>query len=131
MTPLLFVLIAVAGGLGAGLRFVLDGLIREHLKTAFPWATTLINVSGSFALGFLAGLALVHTLPPELGVVLGAGFLGGYTTFSTASYETVQLARQKRYVASLVNAFGMLVVGVALAALGLWIGADVANLWRN
>lgn len=123
MTPLLFVLIAVAGGLGAGLRFVIDGLIREHLKTAFPWATTLINVSGSFALGFLAGLALAYTLPPELGVVLGAGFLGGYTTFSTASYETVRLLKQGRYGASLMSGVGMLVLSCLAAACGLWVGS--------
>lgn len=125
MTPLLFALLALAGGVGAAARFVLDGVIRTRLKTAFPWATTVINVSGSLVLGALTGLTLVQLLPEQLGVVLGAGFLGGYTTFSTASYETVQLIRQGRYGASLLSGLLMLVLSVAAASLGLWIGSSV------
>ena len=125
MTPLLFALLALAGGVGASARFVLDGVIRTRLRTAFPWATTVINVSGSLLLGVLTGLTAVHLLPEQLGVVLGAGFLGGYTTFSTASYETVQLIRQGRYGASLLSGLLMLVLSVAAASLGLWIGSSV------
>lgn len=125
MTPLIFLLLAVAGGLGAAVRFLFDGLIRAHLKTAFPWATTIINVSGSVVLGFLTGLTLVHVLPSDLSIIIGTGFLGGYTTFSTASYETVQLIKQGRHVASFISGIGMLVLSVAAAALGLWIGTSV------
>ncbi len=125
MTPLLFALLAVAGGVGAAARFILDGVIRTRLKTAFPWATTVINVSGSLALGVLTGLTAAQLLPEQLGVVLGAGFLGGYTTFSTASYETVQLIRQGRYGASLLSGLLMLVLCVAAASVGLWIGSSV------
>ncbi|RZU65669.1 camphor resistance protein CrcB [Microterricola gilva] len=125
MTPLLFALLALAGGVGAAARFVLDGAIRTRLRTAFPWATTVINVSGSLVLGVLTGLTAVHLLPEQLGVILGAGFLGGYTTFSTASYETVQLIRQGRYGASLLSGLLMLALCVAAAALGLWIGSSV------
>ncbi|WP_157009152.1 fluoride efflux transporter CrcB [Agromyces laixinhei] len=122
MTLPLFLLIAVAGGIGAGVRFVIDGIIRARLRTAFPWATLLINVSGSLALGVVTGSVLSHLLSPELGTVLGAGFLGGYTTFSTASYETVQLVREGRYASSLVSGVVMLVLSVAAAALGMWAG---------
>lgn len=125
MTPLLFALLALAGGVGAAARFILDGAIRTRLKTAFPWATTVINASGSLVLGVLTGLTAVHLLPEQLGVVLGAGFLGGYTTFSTASYETVQLIRQGRYGASLLSGLLMLVLSVAAASVGLWIGSSV------
>jgi CrcB protein len=125
VTPLLFALLALAGGVGAAARFVLDGAIRTRLKTGFPWATTVINVSGSLVLGVLTGLTAVHLLPEQLGVILGAGFLGGYTTFSTASYETVQLIRQGRYGASLLSGLLMLVLSVAAASLGLWIGSSV------
>ena len=123
MTLPLFLTVVVAGGLGAGVRFVVDGLIRSRIRTAFPWATTVINVSGSFALGVVIGAALSNLLPPELAVVLGTGFLGGYTTFSTASYETVQLIRQRRLAASLVSGVLMLVLSVAAATLGLWLGS--------
>ncbi|KQZ08297.1 fluoride efflux transporter CrcB [Agromyces fucosus] len=123
MTLPLFLLVVVAGGLGAGVRFVVDGVIRSRVRTAFPWATTIINVSGSFALGLVVGATLANLLAPEFAIVLGTGFLGGYTTFSTASYETVQLIRQRRVAASLVSGVLMLVSSVAAAGLGLWLGS--------
>jgi len=123
MTPLIFLLVAVAGGLGAATRFLFDGLLRSKLKTAYPWATTIINVSGSLVLGFITGLTLTHLLPTDLSVVIGAGFLGGYTTFSTASSETVQLIKQGRYGWSLASGIGMLVLAVGGAGLGLWLAS--------
>lgn len=122
MTPLIFILLAVAGGVGASVRLIVDGLIRANLKTAYPWATTIINISGSLVLGFITGLTLVRVLPTDLNIVIGTGFLGGYTTFSTASYETVQLVKQRRYGAALGSGVGMLIGCVAAAMLGLWLG---------
>lgn len=121
MTVML-VSVCLAGGLGAALRLVLDGLLRARSLGTFPWATWVINLSGSALLGLLTGLAMRGLLPPPYEVVAGTGFLGGYTTFSTASYETVRLAQEKRYGAALGNAFGMLVLGVAAAAGGLLLG---------
>ena len=86
------VALSVAGGVGAGCRFVVDGLVKGRVRTAFPLGTAIINVTGSFLLGLVTGLALAHTLPPEWRLILGTGFLGGYTTFSTASFETVRLS---------------------------------------
>ncbi|GAB3127378.1 fluoride efflux transporter CrcB [Glaciibacter psychrotolerans] len=123
MTPLVYVALALAGGAGASLRFVLDGLIRTTVQTAYPFATTLINVSGSLLLGLITGLAAQLLLPPELALILGAGFLGGYTTFSTASYETVRLIQQRRYGESLASGVGMLMLAVGAAMLGLWIAS--------
>ena len=123
MTPLIFLLLAIAGGLGASVRFLFDGLLRTKLQTAYPWATTIINVSGSLVLGFLTGLTLTHLLPTDLSVIIGTGFLGGYTTFSTASSETVQLIKQGRYGWSLASGFGMLVLAVGAAGAGLWAAA--------
>ncbi|WP_104127760.1 fluoride efflux transporter CrcB [Cryobacterium sp. Y57] len=122
MTPLLFLAIAAAGGAGAAARFFLDGLVRSRLGDAFPFGTMIINVSGSLLLGLITGLAMNHLLVPEWSVVLGAGLLGGYTTFSTASFETVRLIQVRRYRAALLNGIGMLGVSVGAAALGLWLG---------
>ena len=122
MNPLIFILLAVAGGVGASVRFLVDGLIRANLKTAYPWATTIINISGSLVLGFITGLTIARVLPTDLNIVIGTGFLGGYTTFSTASYETVQLMRQRRYGHALGSGIGMLIGCVAAAMLGLWLG---------
>lgn len=123
MTPGIFLVLVLAGGMGAVARFVVDGVIRSRLKTTFPWATTIINVSGSLVLGLIAGLTLMRLEPTGLGIVTGTGFLSGYTTFSTASYETVQLIKQGRLGASFISGVVMLVLSVAAAVIGLGVGA--------
>ncbi|MBD8486923.1 MULTISPECIES: fluoride efflux transporter CrcB [unclassified Frigoribacterium] len=123
MSPLLVVAVAVAGGVGAATRFVVDGLVKDRLGSAYPWGTTVINVSGSFALGVLTGLALQAVVAPEWKAVLGTGLLGGYTTFSTASVETVRLLAAGRRGAAVANGLGMLVACVGVASLGLWLGS--------
>ncbi|MBC7724027.1 MAG: fluoride efflux transporter CrcB [Burkholderiaceae bacterium] len=125
MTPLLFALLAVAGGLGAALRVVVDGVVRSRLRFALPLGTMIINVSGSFLLGLVTALAAGGAIPGDLLLVLGAGLLGGYTTFSTASVETVRLMRDGRYRDSLVNGPGMLVLAVLAAAAGWALGSLV------
>ena len=114
------VLLALAGGLGAAVRFMMDGLIRARVRTALPWATIFINVSGSLLLGFLAGLVMEGKAPESLQPILGTGFLGGYTTFSTASLETIRLVQSGRMGLALVNGLGSMAVSVAAAAAGVW-----------
>lgn len=125
MTPLLFIAIAVAGGLGAAARFVLDGVVRARTgsRTTFPVGTFLINASGSLLLGLVVGLTTAQLLPETLHAIVGAGFLGGYTTFSTASFETVRLLQERRLGAAALNGLGMLVVCVVLATTGLILGS--------
>ncbi len=115
MTPLLM---ALAGGLGAGSRYSLDAWLRPRVSPRLPWSTHVINISGSLLLGLIVGLGADDTWH----TVLGTGFLGGYTTFSTASVESVHLALDGRYRAATVNAVGMLVLSVAAAALGYALG---------
>ena len=98
---------------------VLDGLVKGWVRVGYPLGTTVINVSGSLVLGFVT--AVGAGLGPWA-VVLGTGLLGGYTTFSTASFETVRLAQEGRWRAAVANGFGMLVVALAAAAVGLWLG---------
>ncbi|MBW4041180.1 MAG: CrcB family protein [Acidobacteria bacterium] len=122
MTPLLLVLLSIAGGIGAGLRFVVDGLVRGRIGSRLPWGTALINVSGSFLLGLLTGLA-TRGMPEAVLLVAGTGLLGGYTTFSAASVETVRLVQQRRWAASVLYALGVLVLSVAVALIGVALGA--------
>lgn len=122
MTPWIFLALALAGGLGATVRYIVDGFIRSKVPAGYPWPTTLINISGSLVLGFLTGLAMDSMAAGDLKFALGTGFLGGYTTFSTASYETVQLVRDRRYAAALSNGLVLAVTAVAAALLGLWLG---------
>ena len=119
--------ICVAGGVGAALRFVLDGVIRQHATLAFPVPTLVINVTGSLILGLLTGLALGHLLPHHWVLVFGTGMMGGYTTFSTASVETVRLLEERRWVAALLNGFGMLIIATLAAGLGYAIGIGIAG----
>lgn len=125
MTPLLFIALALAGGIGAAARMLLDGLIKSRVNGAIPWGTIIINVSGSLALGLLTGLATSHIPPEAWQLVIGTGFLGGYTTFSTASFETVLLVQERRWTAGLISGLGTLVLATTAAGLGLWVGGQL------
>lgn len=122
MTSLLFIALALAGGLGASCRMLLDGLIKSRISGAIPWGTITINVSGSLILGLLTGLASAQVLPEAWHLIIGTGFLGGYTTFSTASFETVRLVQERKWILSLSTGIGTLVLATAAAGLGLWLG---------
>jgi CrcB protein len=135
MTPVLFVVVALAGGLGAVARFVLDGVIRartdarragRRMRPPLPWGTLAINLSGSFLLGLLVGLVGAGALAGEWQWALGTGFLGGYTTFSTASFEAVRLLQQRRWGWALLTALGQLLAATALAGFGLWLASLAA-----
>lgn len=122
MIALLVLGVALAGGLGATCRLVLDGILRARVRVAYPLGTSVINIAGSFLLGLVTGLAVTHLLAPEWRAIIGVGFIGGYTTFSTASFETVRLAQEGRYAAAVYNGFGMLAGALLAAGLGLWLG---------
>lgn len=113
--------IAVAGGIGAAARYAIDTTVTTLLKPRFPWGIMLVNLSGSFALGWVTGLALDggFWLDSDLARIIAIGLLGGYTTFSTASIDSVRLVMAKRYWAALFNGPGMLVASVALAVAGM------------
>jgi CrcB protein len=111
-------LICLAGGIGAALRLVLDSLIRTRLKTTYPIGTTIINVTGSLLLGLLTGLTAGQLLQQPFQLMMGTGLLGGYTTFSAASFETVRLLEDRQYLAAALNSLGMLISCTAAAALG-------------
>ncbi len=116
---MIVLLLSLAGGLGAVSRFTLDGGVRSRLGTRLPYGTIAINVTGSLLLGLLTGLVLFHGAPSTLRTVLGTGFCGGYTTFSTASFETVRLVQERRIGAALGSALGTLVLTLAAGGLGL------------
>jgi CrcB protein len=119
------VALCLAGGVGAALRFVVDGTVRHHSSGTYPLATLVVNVSGSLVLGLITGLVLAGLVSHAWQLVLGTGMMGGYTTFSTASFETVRLLEEGRWWAGMINGLGMLVLCTAAAAagfaLGLWL----------
>jgi CrcB protein len=121
----LLLLVSVTGGLGAVARFALDSWTRRHLGPDYPFGTFLVNASGALLLGLVTGLALAQLVSEVWQTVLGVGLMGGYTTFSTASVETVRLLRERRWAAATVHGVGMLVLSVLLAGAGLWLGLAV------
>lgn len=123
MTLPVFLAVAVAGGVGAGVRLLLDEAISLRSRGEVPWATVIINVSGSLVLGVLTGLAVGQLLPESWHLVIGSGFLGGFTTFSTASFETVRLLQEHRWKAGVLHGLGMLLAATCAAGIGLWLGA--------
>jgi len=113
------VLTLLAGATGALARFLLDASIKQRWRSPFPLATVVINVTGSALLGMLAGIVLFHGESSMWQTVVGTGFCGGYTTFSTASFETVRLVQQDRRALALLNAIGSLITSVGACAVGL------------
>lgn len=114
----MFVLVAIVGGAGASFRFVVDGWFRGRWATRLPLATVAINVSGSLLIGLLAGALASGALPTDAYTLAATGFCGGYTTFSTATVETVRLAQTGDLRNATLNAVGTLVLTVAAAAAG-------------
>lgn len=122
MTPGLFLALSLAGGVGAALRLVIDGAVKSRVRTALPVGTLLINVAGSFVLGVVTELALGGVVDDAWRLVIGTGLCGGFTTFSTASFETVRLVQERRYALGAMNAVGMLVLAVGAGLLGILLG---------
>ena len=120
---LVALLIGVAGALGAAARFGVAEWIAHHWRGHFPIATLLINVSGAFALGLLLSASSrgAHSAA-ELRLVLGTGFLGGYTTFSALCFETFASARGGRHHVAWLYAIGTLILGALAAAAGIVVG---------
>ncbi|KJC63003.1 fluoride efflux transporter CrcB [Agreia bicolorata] len=123
MTPLLFLALSAAGGIGSVLRLIVDGTIKAHTRTTFPIGTMIINVTGALLLGFVTEIALRDILPDAWRLIIGTGLLGGYTTFSTASFESVRLIQQRRYLSALANSLGMLGLTIAAALTGAALGS--------
>lgn len=117
----MIVWMALAGGLGAVCRFVVDGELKARVQGAFPLATLVINVLGALLLGIVTGLVLHHGTSPDLKLVVGTGFCGGFTTFSTAMVETVRLVQARRGGLAVGYLAATVVLGLAAAVLGLWL----------
>jgi len=115
---LVWVGVALLGGVGAIGRFVLDDAVSGAAGSNLPWGTFAVNVSGAFLLGLLSG-ASVDGDPLLLA---GVALLGSYTTFSTWLFESHRLGEQRRPYALALNLAGSLVLGLAAAELGRLIG---------
>ena len=121
----IYFLVALGSGLGGLLRFAISGFAAHHWGETFPWGTLLVNVTGSFLIGFFATL----TEPGGRVFVSGSGrqfvmsgVLGGYTTFSSFSLQTLSLARDGEWLQAGANAVASLI----LCLIAVWLGHVLA-----
>jgi fluoride exporter len=116
-----WLLLALCGGAGAVARYLVDQAIQRRTGGTFPLGILVVNVTGSFLLGILVGLATGGITARLLGV----GFLGSYTTFSTWMLDTRRLARDDAPERGSANIVVSQAGGVTAAALGWWLGSLV------
>jgi len=114
--------VAVAGALGATTRYLVDHLVSARLQGLLPWGTFLINVSGSLLAGVIVSLAAGQAITPAWSQVLAGGFLGAYTTFSTAMYESVRLLEDGARREAAINLVLPLLSCVLAAVVGWHLG---------
>ena len=118
-------LVALGGSIGAVARYGLAGLVQRFTTPYFPFGTFVVNVAGCFVFGTLAGVAEHRfALGPQPRAFLLIGILGGFTTFSSFTYETFQLLRDAEIMRASLNAGGQLVVGL----IAMWLGFVLARL---
>ena len=121
MSILIWVAVALIGGAGSIARFLVDGAISSAVGRDFPFGTMVVNISGAVILGLLTGLALGH----DEALLAGTAAVGSYTTFSTWMMETQRLAEERQYRKAVANVVISLVLGVAAAAVGRLLGAQL------
>ena len=111
--------VTIAGGLGSGARYLVGQWAAERFDPAFPYGTLLVNLGGCFAMGLLAQLASSTSWSPELRMAVSAGFLGGFTTYSSFNHETLMLAAAGSTGPALLNVAVTLSGGFAAGWLGV------------
>ena len=110
--------VAVAGAFGALARFGVHAAVQSRTASRFPYGTVVVNLTGSFVLGLIVGFVTYQGLDADVRVVVGTGFLGAYTTFSSYSYDTFGLADSGAPRAAVVNAVGSVAAGLVVATAG-------------
>ena len=111
--------VMVAGGLGSGARYLVGQWAASALGTTYPYGTLIVNLTGSFALGVVVQLASAGSLSPEMRVAIAAGFLGGFTTYSSFNQETLTLLSSGAAGAAGLNVAITLAGGLVAGTLGL------------
>jgi CrcB protein len=115
-----FLLICLGGAIGTGARYLIAIEAPRVLGTSFPYATLIVNVAGSFLLGAVMHVGLTTALmTPTLRLVLATGVMGGFTTYSTFNYETIEYLREGAFGIAAVNVAATVVLCLMAGALGL------------
>ena len=116
-----YLLVAAGAAVGAPLRYLTDRAVQARTGGAFPWGTITVNALGSLVLGVVAG-ATLNAQGSDLRLVIGTGFCGALTTYSTLSYETVRLAEQGDRLLAVANTVITVLAGLGAVVLGYAVG---------
>jgi CrcB protein len=123
-----FLWICLGGAAGTGARYLLSGWLARTAGPGFPWGTLAVNVIGSFLLGLIMQVALAaETFPPTLRLALTTGVMGGFTTYSTFNYETLQYFQQDEWLLGLANLGATVTACLIAGVLGLFAGRLLAG----
>ncbi len=114
--------VAIGGALGASARYLVSGWMGAWFGPDFPWGTFFANVSGSFLIGLVLVLVDGGVLPAGGRPFLAVGILGGYTTFSSFSYESLGLLTDTGLLLTLLNTLGQLILGLVFVYFGVVVG---------
>jgi CrcB protein len=116
-------MVGIGGFLGAIARFALGGFIADRMGSRFPYGTFVINISGSFVIGFILTLLAHHTTAsPNWRYLIPVGFIGAYTTFSTFEYETLRSMQDGQMLIAMAYVSSSVIVGFAAVWLGVVAG---------
>jgi CrcB protein len=114
--------VALGGAIGASARYLVSGWMGAWFGPGFPWGTFFANVSGSFLIGIVLVLVDGGALPAGARPFLAVGILGGYTTFSSFSYESLNLLTDTGVLLTLLNTLGQLALGIVFVYFGVVLG---------
>ena len=123
MSVLSALLVLIGGAVGAPLRYLTDQAVQTRHDTVFPWGTFTVNIVGSAVLGLVTGAVLATAAPHSVQLLVGVGFCGALTTYSTFSYETLRLYEDGASFYALAN----VIISVAAALGAAFTGAAVAQ----
>jgi fluoride exporter len=119
--------VALGGALGSVARYWCSGIVARWMGETFPWGTLIVNVAGSLLIGFIATVSGTDgrlLIPPEARQFMMVGILGGYTTFSSFSLQTLTLARDGEWLLAGANIVGSIV----LCLIAVWVGHMLAAI---
>jgi CrcB protein len=117
------IVVFVGGGIGAAARYLMQGFVYKYANPSFPTGTLIVNILGSFVIGLLmTSLEDRFLVTPELRLFLTVGILGGFTTFSSFSFETITLMAGGNTIAALANVGLSVVLCLGATAAGVVLG---------
>jgi CrcB protein len=120
-----YLIVILGGGLGAAARYWLTGIVHSRAGSIFPFGTLVVNGLGCFLIGFvMSSFEDRFLLQPSIRVFLTIGILGGFTTFSSFSFETISLLRDGEFLYASTNVFG----SIFICLIGTWLGIQLGKM---